>query len=116
LLSPYPDWLNESAMAHWQQRGYELRGMSKVDIGTDDTYGIYNQQSGDAAAAARKLADLDVDAFVITGTGMPALPLIRQLQREGRKITSSTLALAEAGLGLVGLEPTPADSWIIGGD
>jgi maleate isomerase len=102
-------------MAHWQQRGYELRGMSKVDIGTDDTYGIYNQQSGDAAAAARQLVDLDVDAFVITGTGMPALPLIRQLQAEGRNITSSTLALAEAGLGLLGLEPTAPDTWVIGG-
>jgi len=115
LLSPYPDWLNQSAMTHWQKRGYELRGMSQVDIGTDDTYGIYNQQSGDAAAAARKLADLDVDAFVITGTGMPALPLIRQLQAEGRAITSSTLALAEAGLALISAEPTPAESWATGG-
>ncbi len=35
---------------------------------------------------------------MISGTGMPSLPLIRELSEDGRPIVSSNLALAAAGL------------------
>ncbi len=111
LLSPYPDWLNKPAVNYWTQRGYEVRACAQVDIGSSDTYGIYEQQTGDALSAAAKLLDTPADAFVITGTGMPGLPLIKRLRAEGRPVVSSNVALANAGLELLGVEPVPESDW-----
>lgn len=111
LLSPYPDWLNESAVAYWQGRGFDVLNVAKVEIGSDDTYAIYNQQAGNAAAAAARLADVAADAFVITGTGMPTLPTIAELRAAGRTITSSANALADTALARLGLQAQPHDAW-----
>jgi maleate isomerase len=111
LLSPYPDWLNKPAINYWTQRGYDVRACAQVDIGSSDTYGIYEQQSGDASRAAATLLDTPADAFVMTGTGMPGLPLIKKLRAEGRRVISSNVALANAGLELLGVEPKPEDTW-----
>mgnify|MGYP000415501135 CR=1 FL=1 len=111
LLSPYPDWLNNSAVEYWSSRGFQICDVAQVDIGSTDTYAIYNQQSGNAKAAAEQLADADVDAFVITGTGMPSLPLIAELRAAGRTITSSTAALVDSALGRLGLCAKSPSAW-----
>lgn len=113
LLSPYPDWLHKPAMDHWTRRGYDVRAFAQVDIGSSDTYGIYEQQSADALTAAKALLDTTADAFVLTGTGLPGLPLIKQLRAEGRAAISSNIALASAGLELLGAKPQPEDAWLV---
>ncbi len=113
LLSPYPDWLNRPAMQYWERHGYQVKGCAQVDIGTDNTYAIYDQHSTDAAAAAAKLLDTAADAFVISGTGMPGLPLIKKLRAEGRAVVSSNLALAHAALAGLGLAPNSPDRWLL---
>jgi len=113
LLSPYPDWLNKPAVNYWTSRGYEVRACAQVDIGSGDTYGIYEQQSGDALRAASTLLDTKADAFVMTGTGMPGLPLVKKLRGEGRPVISSNVALANAGLELLGVAPPPESDWHI---
>lgn len=98
LLTPYPDWLNEPAVAWWQARGFEVAGKQQVTLGSTDTYAIYEQQTADARPHVANWLAIDADAWVISGTGMPSLPLIRELSEDGRPIVSSNLALATAGL------------------
>ncbi len=114
LLTPYPDWLNEAAVGYWQGRGFAVAARAQVDIGTDDTYAIYDQQSADASASLATLAGEQVDAYVISGTGMPSLPVIRALRAAGHQVVSSNLALAAAGLSALQLGPVPANEWVFG--
>jgi maleate isomerase len=112
LLSPYPNWLSGAAIDYWSGRGYEVLQAARVDIGTEDTTAIYRQQSADAAAVVPELESLGADVFVISGTGMPSLAVVRSLRVAGHRVTSSNLALASAALASVGAEPTAPDSWV----
>jgi len=98
LLTPYPDWLNQPAVDWWQARGFQVAGKEQVSLGTTDTYAIYEQQTADARPHVNAWLSIDADAWVISGTGLPSLPLIRQLCNDDRPIVSSNLALASAGL------------------
>ncbi len=94
LLSPYPDWLNDPAIAHWTGQGFEVVDVSQVDIGSDNTDRIYALTQEDIAPHVQRLLATDADAFLITGTGMPALSAIEQLSASGRPAVSSNSALA----------------------
>lgn len=98
LLTPYPDWLNDPAVGWWRSSGFDVAGKEQVMLGTDDTYAIYEQQTADARPHIDRWLGIDAEAWVISGTGMPSLPLIRELSNAGRPIVSSNLALATAGL------------------
>lgn len=98
LLTPYPDWLNDPAEAWWRACGFEVAGKEQVPIGSTDTYAIYEQQSSDARPHIERWLGIDADAWVVSGTGMPSLPLIRELASAERPIVSSNVALATAGL------------------
>jgi maleate isomerase len=114
LLSPYPDWLHTPAVDYWQEQGFEVVMQKQVDIGSADTYRIYDQQSEHASPAISELlaqAGESIDAFLITGTGMPTLPIIRELLANGQRVVASNLALATTGLQLLGASPTPAEQW-----
>jgi len=111
LLSPYPDWLHESARKYWRSCGFDVIEAARLDIGSVDTYAIYEQNSTSAAGVLRHLGTQNIDAFLIAGTGMPSLPLIREISARGHAVVSSNLALAEAGLGLLGSTVTQDDTW-----
>ena len=98
LLTPYPDWLNDPAVDWWQGCGFVVAGKEQVRIGSTDTYAIYEQQTADARPHVDAWLAIDADAWVISGTGMPSLPLIRALASDDRPIISSNVALATAGL------------------
>jgi maleate isomerase len=100
LLSPYPDWLNEPAVRYWQRQGFDVRNVRQVDIGSDNTNGIYALTSDDVQPHIDALLDVDVDACLISGTGMPALSALEQLRRTGRPAIASNAALADAALRL----------------
>lgn len=111
LLTPYPNWLNEHAINYWTSRGFDVKESCIIDIKSDDTYAIYVQQSANAREALHRLMDVEVDAFVISGTGMPSLPIIKEVTAAGHLIVSSNLALAIAGLKVLGQVPMNSDSW-----
>lgn len=95
LLSPYPDWLNRHCLRYWAERGYQIESMQTIDIGSDNTYAIY--QAGDQQLLQR-LAHLsvdNVDAVLITGTGLPSYRAIQQWQHSV-PLLSSNLCLAKA--------------------
>ena len=111
IATPYPEWLYQAAETYWQQAGFEVLAREQVDIGGEDTYGIYRLQSGDARRALERLAESGADAVMISGTGMPSLKLLRLASELGVSAVSSNFATAREGLSLLGLEPVKPADW-----
>ena len=111
VVTPYPDWLNEPAKIYWQEQGYEIIQTIRVDIDSQDTYKIYDQQSPTAVDILNQLNEIGVDAYLISGTGMPSLPVIAELELLGKTVVSSNLALAAAGLELLGQSVVSRKDW-----
>lgn len=95
LASPYPPALAEAARVYWQGKGYEVVGIDRIETGSIDTRSIYGLGSADAQPAAQALAQLDVDVVLLSGTGMPSLPLIAAADPSGPVLISSNLCLAD---------------------
>ncbi len=108
LVSPYPRALAEAARDYWSAKGFALVAVASAPIAGTDTRGIYTLGSKQARAALSHLGDVSVDAILITGTGMPSLPLIADPPRGMPPIISSNLALAEALLARLDL---PFPDW-----
>lgn len=108
LVSPYPPELGEAAAAYWWAQGFAPVSVGSAPIAGTDTRGIYALGSAQARTALAGLDDLSVDAILITGTGMPSLPLIADPPPGMPPIISSNLALAEALLACLDL---PLPDW-----
>ena len=96
LVSPYPDWLGEAAKGYWSGRGFELVDFLSLAQTQGDTRAIY---ALDGAAAAESIGrhwnEIESDAYLITGTGLPTLPFIAELTRTtGKPVLTSNLCLA----------------------
>lgn len=110
LVSPYPAPLMDAAVRWWRGQGYEVVHQGGVDIHSEDTVHIYDLQSADAWAALCQQGIGQADALVLSGTGMPSLPIIDRARAHfGVPVFSSNLALAHAGLQRLGLTPVQFD-------
>ena len=98
LLSPYPDWLNIPAIEYWQRQGFEVVDVQQVSTDSDNTDQIYTLGSDDIAPYVNKLLESDADAFLVSGTGMPALLSLEILRASGKPAISSNSALAQQAL------------------
>ncbi|MBT5891572.1 MAG: hypothetical protein HOH24_07900 [Chromatiales bacterium] len=98
LLSPYPDWLNVAAIEYWQRQGFEVVDVQQVSTGSDNTDQIYTLGSDVIAPYVNKLLESDADAFLVSGTGMPALLSLEILRASGKPAISSNSALAQQAL------------------
>ena len=109
LISPYPDWLTEASVGYWTDAGHDVVGVTRVEIGGEDTAAIYGL-AGDSARRALAEADLSAaDAVLLTGTGLPTLATIACAQPGSAiPILSSNLCLAETVLARFGREPALA--------
>jgi len=94
LVSPYPAWLHEAAGRYWREAGFEPRHSNSLAPDMGDTRAIYSlpPASADALAGLAR----EVDAIVISGTGLPSLPTIAAGDGLGVPIVSSNLCLAWA--------------------
>ena len=105
LVSPYPSAIMLAAVKWWTLQGFEVVQQGGVDIHSTDTVQIYQLQSADAW---RSLSSIDIgkaDAVVLSGTGMPSLPIIRKAsQHFGVPVISSNLSLTRQGLKQLGLQ------------
>jgi maleate isomerase len=91
VVSPYPAWLTELAVAYWRASGFEVADC----IAVSQVVNIYAIQASQALDAARRLDLLQVDGIVLSGTGMPTLDAIQQLASEIRvPVVSSNLCTA----------------------
>ncbi|MBX3594354.1 hypothetical protein [Sphingomonas sp.] len=109
LAAPYPAELVDAAAAYWRAAGYEVASVRRIETGIGDTRGIYTLGSADARPAADALAQMDVDAVLLSGTGMPSLALLAD-PPAGPVILSSNLCLARSLCRAIGIaEPDPTD-------
>lgn len=110
LVSPYPAPLRAAAVRWWGAQGFEVVHQGGVDIHSNDTVHIYGLQSADAWSVLSTLDIGKADAVVLSGTGMPSLPIIdRASAHFGVPVISSNLALAREGLRRLGLVPASHD-------
>ena len=111
LASPYPDALSDAARAFWQAAGFDVAEIRQISTGMADTRGIYTLGSEDARAAAEQLRGTDVDAVLLSGTGMPSLRLIADYADEsGPPVLSSNYCLALKLCDVAGIAlPAPAE-------
>ena len=109
--SPYPAWLQQHAEKYWADHGVEVIATERVEIGSDDTYKIYELSTNDARPGLVRLTKEDCDAVLISGTGMPSLRLISELGSTGKKIVSSNYAMTLIGLSYLGLSLKNQKDW-----
>lgn len=97
VVSPYSKWLTDACVDYWRQAGFTialLREPAPVETGY---HPIYAQRSGAAASVLADIARLDVDAVVVSGTGLPTLAVLPGLNAAGGPpVLSSNLCLAWA--------------------
>ena len=111
ILTPYPKWLQQHAEKYWADHGVEVIATERVEIGSDDTYKIYDLSTNDARPGLVRLIKEDCDAVLISGTGMPSLRLISELGSVGKKIVSSNYAMTLIGLSYLGLSLKNQKDW-----
>ena len=108
LLAPYPARLVNAGVAYWRAAGLDVVDVRRVELGSGDTRRIYGLRSDDAVTALESGVPEDIDAVLITGTGMPTLAALPVLgERIGRPVLSSNYCLAWALLRALGRTDAP---------
>jgi len=69
LVVPYPDWLAEASVAYWTARGFSVLDVAKPR----DIVSIYEIPPDAVLEAMSRLDRGNVDAILLTGTGMATL-------------------------------------------
>ncbi len=80
IACPYPAWLLEKAHEYWRGRGFGIVTRTSVQPDVVDTRSIYALDGAAAGEAIRSAFEgVEADAWLVTGTGMPALKLLAGL-------------------------------------
>jgi len=102
VIAPYPAALLEAGHRYFESRGLTVVAEHRIETATADTRGIYDLGWPQAQA---KLAELDlsgVDAVLLSGTGMPGLPVVAAGHASGLPVISSNLCLAARLMSQIG--------------
>ncbi|MBT9470531.1 MAG: hypothetical protein V4514_10145 [Pseudomonadota bacterium] len=100
VLAPYPDTLVQAGKVYFENRGLTICAHARVETRTTDTRSIY-ELGWETAQAKLAQFDLgDADVILLSGTGMPTLPLVDTMAR--RPVISSNLCLAARMLDAAG--------------
>lgn len=78
LVTPYPRWLTDAAIAWWGSHGISVEG----EVGARKSGSIYSIPAEDVIAAVLSLELDSVDAVVLSGTGMPTIEPIERLSSQ----------------------------------
>lgn len=108
LVSPYPESLNVASRAYWAARGFTVVAEANAFRDTTDFHPIYSLSAGQAIAALDRLANEDLDAILMLGTGMVTLEAIMLRPRIGRAPVLSCM-LATGWRTIVTLSKEPRD-------
>ena len=92
IVSPYPQWLTDQAIAYWEGAGFALQQIIKVS----EEFRAYELEDHEVAAAVAKLAAPYGDAIVLSGTGM---------------MSARTIVTAQAALGVPVLSSNLCGAW-----
>ena len=98
LICPYPQWLLDAAQLHWQGQGFEVVDQLSLNPAQGDTRAIYDLSPAAASQHIRaRWQNIEADAYLITGTGLPTLRIIAELSETlPGPVLSSNLCLAWA--------------------
>ena len=108
LLAPYPQWIVDASLKYWRDCGLMVPSWARTEMDATDTRAVYKIRAPMVQAAAQQLDTRDVDAILISGTGMPSLRVIPSLAlRTGKPVLSSNLCLAWALLRELGIDIEP---------
>ena len=118
LVSPYPVWLTEACRSYWERSGMRVsaqRLQLPSEIRRKRT-GIYGLTSTEVLEAVASFDVRGAQAILLTGTGMPSLRVILELEPAyGVPVLSSNLCLAWA-LGTITAQGGPGpESRLYGG-
>lgn len=80
LVSPYPEWLTDAAVAYWTSLGYTVTDVTPASTGSS----IYAIQPDEVATAIERLARTSADVVVLSGTGMATASVIEQVGTDSR--------------------------------
>ncbi len=91
LFSPYPQWLTDEAAAYFTAAGHEVVQLVKVT----KTFRAYTLTTAEVYDAMRTVLHPEVDAIVMSGTGMLTLPaILASRQDKALPFLSSNLCCA----------------------
>jgi maleate isomerase len=108
VFAPYPEFLLEAGREYWTRLGYEVAAHGRIVTRSADTRTIYELTSDIARERLRELKPEDCDAVLLSGTGMPGLPLVLSHgDFTSRPVLSSNWCLAGRALAELGLELQP---------
>lgn len=97
MVSPYPEWLTTPCTEYWTRLGYEIAVLRYATPVPSGYHPIYAQRSSASSEVLSDLASLDVDAVLISGTGLPSLAGLPALNAiGGAPVLSSNLCLSWA--------------------
>lgn len=107
LFSPYPQWLTDEAASYWRGAGFEVRQIVKVS----ETFRAYELTTEEVQQALAGVHIGDVDAIVMSGTGMITLPaIVMRPDNATTPFISSNLACAWWMMRRAGIRPGPVFS------
>jgi maleate isomerase len=78
LISPYPQWLTDRALAYFTGAGLEVTEVGSIP----DASRAYSLVTAEVVAALRKVKVQGADAVVLSGTGMRTLDAIASVSAE----------------------------------
>lgn len=115
IAAPYPTWLLDAAARYWSAHGFDIKTIEQIKTASaTDTRTIYNLSS-DAVFPALARVDLsDVDAVLLSGTGMPSLATIKAAP-VAIPMFSSNICLAAYMMHRIGRDDMLDDEWNVTG-
>jgi maleate isomerase len=101
LVTPYPAWVTELAIAYWQASGFEVVQSRELP----GVVSIYEVSTDSVVATAENMMNTGADVILLSGTGVPTVPAIEILSRTAAvPAVSSNLALAWWMLRALGID------------
>jgi maleate isomerase len=104
IASPYPAWIVEACTEFWTGKGFDVVAATTAAARMTDTRDIYSLDPEQACARfvedlSREAGAVTADVLLVTGTGLPTLPLLAPLgEALGLPVLSSNGCLAHACL------------------
>jgi maleate isomerase len=108
IVSPYPEPLTKTCIGYWEEHGFKVDGVVQIENRPDQFHPIYSIAASNAQEGLDELEDMNLDAIVMLGTGMPTLePILERPAVGGAPVMSCMLCLAWASIDAVrGQEPS----------
>jgi maleate cis-trans isomerase len=111
IVSPYPEALTKTCIPYWEEHGFNVDGVVQIANRPDQFHPIYSIAAANAEQGLDELEDMNLDAVVMLGTGMPTLePILDRPEVGGAPVMSCMLCLGWASIDAVRGRQADADA------